>query len=244
MGRVAEKLSSALIPKAIRFEFQLASRHLRSGGGQTLLTIGAVATGVTIVIFVTSLIFGLQERQTELLTGNIPHVTVQVQDPSPRPLDGLAGSSNPISSKIEQQAPQLKFIDDWEHVVRTIRELPNVLAAVPVVSGQGFASKGENRVGVGMVGADPVLHETITPVTADLIAGSYTGLGSDEAVIDAELAEDLNVSIGDRIRLTSSSGISDDFIIRGIYSQGRGRGNAYVTLRTGQSLFGYGTSVN
>jgi lipoprotein-releasing system permease protein len=38
--------------------------------------------------------------------------------------------------------------------------------------------------------------------------------------------------------------VSDSFTVAGIYSRGQGRGSAYVTLRTGQSLFGYGTSVN
>ena len=45
-----------------------------------MLTVSAVAAGVIIVIFITSLIFGLQERLTELLTDAIPHVTVTVEE--------------------------------------------------------------------------------------------------------------------------------------------------------------------
>jgi lipoprotein-releasing system permease protein len=236
---------AALVPKSKRFEFQLATRHLLSGGGQTLLSVGAVAAGVIIVIFITSLIFGLEDRQSKLLTGSIPHITVRVEDPKPQPLEGLSDTrSNPVSIRIEEQAPQLKFIDNWEQVVATIRQLPNVLAVAPVVSGQGFAWKGANPNSVVVVGADPALQDTITPVTEDLIAGKYLGLGSDEVVIDTELAKDLNVSVGERIRLTSSAGVSDSFTVAGIYNAGRGRGSAYVTLPTGQSLFGYGTSVN
>ena len=236
---------SALVPKSLRFEFQLALRHLLSGGWQTLMTIGAVAAGVIIVIFITSLIFGLQVMMSDLLTDSIPHVIVRVEDPKPRVIDSIPGKeSNPVSSQIEQQAPQLKFIDDWKQVTRTIRQLPNVRAVSPVVSGQGFASKGANPMGVSVIGADPALQDEITPVTRDLIAGRYQGLGSDEIVIDKELSEDLNVSVGERIRLTSSSGVSDSFSIVGIYDAGRGAGSAYVTLRTAQSLFEFSTSVN
>ena len=81
-------------------------------------------------------------------------------------------------------------------------------------------------------------------MTKNLISGKYLGLSSDEIVIDAELAKDLSVGTGERIRLTSSTDVSESFTIAGIYSRGQGRGSAYVTLRTGQSLFGYGTSVN
>ncbi len=232
---------SAFIPKKFRFEFQLALRHLLSGGWQTILTISAVAAGVIIVIFITSLIFGLQEMMSDLLTESIPHIVVKVKDPKPKPLQD---TEDPVSSRIEEQASQLKFIDNWENVARTIRGLPNVQSVASVVSGQGFASKGANPIGVSVVGADPELLDTITPVTKDLTSGKYRGLGSDEIVIDVELAKDLNTEVGERIRLTSSSGQSDSFTIAGIYSRGQGRGSAYVTLRNGQSMFGFGSSVN
>jgi lipoprotein-releasing system permease protein len=220
-------------------------RHLLSGGGQTLLTVSAVAAGVIIVIFITSLIFGLQERLTELLTDAIPHVTVTVEEAEPRPLSKVAPSPGDLSStEIEQQAPQLKFIDNYQAVADTIRRLPNVREVAPVVTGQAFISKGANPVGVAVVGADPELQDRITPVTKDLIAGKFIGLGSDEIVIDGELAKDLDVSNGERVRVTSGTGASDSFTIAGIYSRGQGRGSAYVTLRTGQSLFGLGTKVN
>lgn len=234
-----------LVPRRIRFEAQVAVRHLLSGGGQTLLTVSAVAAGVIIVIFITSLIFGLQERLTELLTDAIPHVTVTVEDPKPRPLSRVPGApAGPSSTDIEQQAPQLKFIDNYPAVVETIRRLPNVREVAPVVTGQAFVSKGANPIGVAVIGSDPALQDRITPVTKDLISGKYLGLGSDEIVIDGELAKDLNVTTGERVRVTSGTGASDSFTIAGIYSRGQGRGSAYVTLRTGQSLFGFGTTVN
>ncbi len=50
--------------------------------------------------------------------------------------------------------------------------------------------------------------------------------------------------MADRIRITSISGIPAPLRIAGIYSKGQGRGSAYVTLRTGQSMLGIGNSVN
>jgi lipoprotein-releasing system permease protein len=233
------------VPQRLRFETQVALRHLTYGGGQTLLTVGAVAAGVIIVIFITSLIFGLQAQLTELLTDALPHVTISVQDPVPKGLDAKLGAdAGPISPRIEQQAPQLKFIDNWPQVVETVRGLPNVRAVAPVVSGQAFVSKGANPIGVAIVGADPELQDVITPVTKNLVAGRFLGLASDEIVIDTQLATDLSVSVGDRVLVTSGTGAGNSFTIAGIYSRGQGRGGAYVTLRTGQSLFGFGTSVN
>ena len=234
---------TAIIPRSYRFELQVAMRHLLSGGWQTLMTISAVTTGVIIVIFITCLIFGLQDRISTLLTNSIPHITIKVANPTPETLEDL-NNETLTSSKIEQQAPQLKLIDNWEQIVSTVSKLPNVKAIAPLVSGQGFASKGANPKGVLVIGADPFLQDSVTPVTSDLIAGKYQGLGSDEIVIDYQLAKDLNVSVGERIRLNSSIGISESLNVAGIYSSGQGRGSAYITLRNGQSFFGYGSSVN
>ena len=243
--RMRDDLWLPFVPRSLRFESQLALRHLRSGGRQTLLTISAVAAGVIIVVFVTALIFGLQRRWTEILTDALPHVTIRVVDPKPVPLAAVPGvPSGSVSSRIEQRAPQEKNIENWAEVLDVVRAIPNVRVVAPVVRGQAFASKGGNPYGVTVIGADPDVQDQVTPVTKNLIAGHYRGIDSEEIVIDYELARDLNVSAGDRIRLTSSTGATEDFTIAGIYSQGQGRGSAYITLRTAQSLYGLGTAVN
>jgi lipoprotein-releasing system permease protein len=63
-------------------------------------------------------------------------------------------------------------------------------------------------------------------------------------VIDSKLAEDLNAAVGERIRLTSSTGVNEAFTVAGIYDEGQGRGSAYITLRRAQSMYGLGTAVN
>jgi lipoprotein-releasing system permease protein len=206
---------------------------------------GAVAAGVIVIIFLTAMIFGLRARLTESLTETIPHVTVRVRDLEPQTLEELQDLNQAMgSSRVEKQAPQLKNIDDWQHAVDVIRKIPNVRVALPAVQGQGFASRGGNPMGVTVVGADPQQQDEVSPVTPNLISGTYLWLASDAVVIDYELAKDLSVQVGDRIRLTSSMGNTESLVIAGIYSMGRGRGSAFVTLRTGQSLFAVGNSVN
>jgi len=113
-GRLRDSLWLSLLPRGLRFESQLAVRHLRSGGRQTLLTISAVAAGVIIVVFVTALIFGLQRRWTNILTDALPHVTIRVVDPKPMPLATVPGAPSGVaSSRIEQSSPQQKNIENW-----------------------------------------------------------------------------------------------------------------------------------
>ena len=97
----------SMVPVKWRFEVKLALRHLMTGGGQTLLTVGAVAAGVIVIIFLTALIFGIRARLTRTLTESISHVTVRVRDLEPVPLAEIQGLENSMSSssRIEKQAP-------------------------------------------------------------------------------------------------------------------------------------------
>jgi lipoprotein-releasing system permease protein len=234
----------ALAQPTIRFELRLALRHLRSGGGQTLLTVSAVAVGVIIVIFITALIFGLRQKLTVLLTEAIPHITIQVKAIQPIPLAHLAGAAAGVSSsRIEPQAPRQKYIDNWSQIADIVRRQPDVRLVAPAVRGQGFASKGGHGVGVSVVGVEPALQDEVAPVSKHLMAGQYVGLRTEEIVIDANLAAELQVTTGERMRLMSSTGVSDTFTVVGIYGARQGS-EVYVTLRTAQRLFALGTAVN
>jgi len=234
----------SIVPKAIRFELRLALRHLRVGGRQTLLTVSAVAAGVIIVIFMSALVFGLRQKLTADLTEAIPHITVQVEEVKPLPLAHIPGAAaGASSSRIEQQASQQKSLDNWSQVVDIVRRLPSVRTVAPAVREQGFASKGRHTVGVSVVGIEPALQDEVAPVSKYLFTGHYLGLSSEEIVIEGQLADELQVGLGDRIRLTAKTDAHATFTIIGIYNTNQGRSEAYVTRRMAQSLFGLGTSV-
>jgi lipoprotein-releasing system permease protein len=233
----------------LRFESNLAFRHLRSGGGQTLLTVSAVAAGVILVVFMTSLIFGLRQRFSAILTDLTPHVSITPRELEPTPLsriDRPQPGERIVSSRVERQSPQRKLIENWPEVIRVIRGVSGVTAVAPAVTGQGFISRGARRLGVTVFGADPESLDAVNNVTKYVFAGRYLGLGADEIVVTYKLAEDLGVGIGDRVRLTSSEELSQSFRIAGLYDTGQDQAfgsRVYLTLRAAQSLFATGTGV-
>lgn len=230
----------------LRFEATLAFRHLRAGGGQTALTVSAVAAGVIVILFISSLIFGVQRQITTLLTDILPHITVTVPEPKPLPLSRVQPTDGIVSSRIEGQSERQKMIEDWRQALTVIRSIPGVVAAVPAVSGQGFVSRGGQRIGATVFGATPEELEAVTPVTKFVYSGTYLGLASDEIVISKRVAEELGVQVGDRVRLTSVASLSDSFKVRGLYDTGREQSfgsRAYITLRRAQSLYATGNAV-
>lgn len=229
------------------FPWTLALRHLRSGKGQTLLTISAVAAGVIIVVFISALVFGIRKSVMAMLTDVLPHVTVQAAEQEATPLSQLEsereGTRGLTTSRVEKQNPQRKYLENWSHDVQVIRGIVGVTAVAPVVMGQGVLSHGGKQVGTQVTGADPESMDTVISIGKFIIAGKYRGLRPNEIVLNYKSARDLGVAMGDRVRFAAENQ-SDSFLIAGIYDPGRNSVRAeYIALRPAQSLFETGSAV-
>ncbi len=227
----------------MRFEVRLALRHLLAGGWQTVLIVAGVAMAVTLVIFISGLIFGLQRRIVTTIIGTIPQVTISPPEPTPRV---LAPPGAPLVATVEPRAIQRTTIDQWQLVTDAVSRLPHVSAASPEVDGQAIITRGSKELGVPVIGADPDGRNLITHLTDHLIVGHYLGLGMDEVVISYQQAQDLSVWLHDRVSLTASTGQIQVFRIGGIVDTGGFQSTStpiYITLRAAQALFGEGTDV-
>lgn len=230
--------------KGLGFEVRIAARHLSAGRGQTVLTLSTVAAGVTVIIFIASLIYGLRQMFTNLLTDLLPQVTITPPEPKPVPLRSLPGVEK-VSARIETQNPQRKLLDNWPSMVAAISKMPHVVSVAPAVLDSGVVSRGGRQLGVTVYGADPQALSEVISIRKYITQGHYLGLGPDQAVISYKLGDELGIGLGDRIRLTSNLELSSSFTIVGIYDNGSDeqRYSAYIPLRSAQSLYKTGTSV-
>ncbi len=233
----------------LRFETMLAVRHLRYSPGQTGLTIGTVAIAVTVMIFINSLILGLQRRILRDQIGALPHVTVKMPELKPTALEALA-SPQPDQmsvSRLETQAQQRLDIEQPELLEEQLRKFPGVRVAVASARGQAFVVRGARRYGVSVSGADPVRQDAIVNLSRDLLEGRWLDLGADELAMGFKLADELGAHLGDRVRLESSEGVKGVFRIAGIFDTGVNAvdgGQVFVTLRAAQNLFATGRNVS
>lgn len=230
-----------------RFEATLAWRHLRAGGWQTVLIITGVSMAVTLVIFISGLIYGLQRNIVNTILGAASHVTVQEPEPVLRVPERLpAGDSATVIAQTRKRGQQRKNIEQWRVLERELSQIPHVRAVSPEVTGQGILVYAGSEAGVSVFGVIPSEREQIAHISDYLIQGTFLDLELGEAVIDYDLSQDLGISIGDRIRLIASTGQSETFRVAGIFfaEQGLGGGGTvYLNLRAAQPLFNTGTAI-
>lgn len=230
------------------FELRLALRHLRAGGFQTLLILSGVAMAVTLVIFIGCLIGGLQQDLVETVTGPIAHVTLEAPERIPRVAQRLPdqGADALVVSSRQQRLWQPETIDECRCLEGRIRGFDHVTAVAPAVSGQALVTRAGTEKSVRVVGSPPLQQNAIAGLQEDVLQGDFLRLQPDEAVIGYELARELDVTIGDRVRLATGQGNTETYRLAGIVytgSEGTDGSTVFITLRAGQTLFETGTLV-
>jgi lipoprotein-releasing system permease protein len=222
------------------FEWVVALRFLREGRFQTALIMIGASVGVAVVIFITTLVTGLQANTIKRVLGAQAHIVVTPQQEVARPqLAPRAGEA--LLPRIETRTQRLRSIDQWQALASELERTPGITAVSPIVSGAGFALRGDASKAINVIGVDPVRHDRIIHLTDKIVAGRFVVQPGD-VVIGRDLATDLGVTVGDRIRLqTAQQGavVSDAYTITGLFdlgSRGTNKTSVFVGFRTAQSL--------
>ncbi len=217
-------------------EATIAVKFLREGRTQTLLILGGITVGVAVIVFITSLINGLQANIIERTLGTQSHIKVQAPDEANRILPLAPGVAQLLFE--DKRAQRLRSINNWQEVRDTFDRLPEITAVSPIASGPAFARRGEAVASVALIGIDPERYQRIIPVARDIISGSFR-VGAGDAVIGKLLADDLGLRAGDKLRLDAGDGRDAVVTVTGIFQLGVRELDAryvYVDLRQAQSL--------
>jgi lipoprotein-releasing system permease protein len=221
------------------FEWFVALRYMRDAKAQTTLVLAAVAIGVSVIVFLSALIGGLQQSLIDKTLGSQPHITLRVPRDAPRALVE-ATPERAVARRIEESPQRLRSIDQWPAMMAKALRTPGVVAASPSITGAGFAVRTVAKSPIVVRGVDPERFLSIIDMREKIVAGRYE-LAADFVAIGSQLAADLGVHIGDKLRITSSENVDDVVTVRAIFTFGNREidGAWLVTsLRHAQSLFG------
>lgn len=215
----------------------LALRFLREGRMQSVLIVAGVSVGVAVMVFLSALIDGLQSSLVAQTLGTQAHVVVRPPDEVARPLRrpeaGVA-----VAARVEQTAQRARSIVGWQQVVVTLAAMPGVTAVSPVVSGPAVALRGNATRAVVLYGVDPDRFARIYPMRERMVAGRFDPT-STSCVIGRELAVDLGVVVGDRVRLAPVGGAGDVYLVAGVFDLGNREVNrrwVVVSMRGAQTM--------
>ena len=232
------------MPRWLPFECIVAWRFLREGRMQTAFISGGVAIGVAVIVFMSALLSGLQANFIRRVLTAQPHIQLLPPKEQARALGAPGGALE--GALVQAPLQRLRSIDQWQAVAAQIRAMPEVAVVSPAAAGSALAVRGEASRSINVTGIDPELYYRIVALPEKLVRGSAR-LSASDVLIGTELASDLGLSVGDKLRLSSANGGDNTLSVRGIVdlgNKGANQRSTFVALHTAQSLLGLAGGVS
>ncbi|MBB2973603.1 ABC transporter permease [Mesorhizobium sp. RMAD-H1] len=231
----------------MRLILDIAFTHIVGRGRQTLVAILGVAVGVGFSIAMAALMQGGQDDFIEQLVNTMPHVEItdERRTPPRQPAEEVFGAVA-ISG--------LRPREDRRGIINPTAALTWLRGWVPGRVAESLKTQGVIRysgrdVGASIIGVDPDAERGVSPIVGDFVQGSFDRLtaGGNNILIGDTMASRLGAGLGDTITAVSSTGLSRNFKIAGLFHTGttaRDEGEAYVLLKNAQILSERANAVN
>lgn len=176
----------------MKISFKIALRFLKSTKGQTALIALGIAVGVSVQIFIGSLIQGLQKSLIDKTVGNSSQVTLS-SDTSDR------------------------LISDYDSIVDNIKESDSRIKDVSVVSDSPALIKTDLKTYSVLVRGMNIDDSDEIYDLKDSIYEGKVPSNKFETLVGKDLKEELNLNLNDKIDLITNSGDTKTLIVTGFY---------------------------
>jgi len=160
-----------------------------------------IMLGVAILIIVMSVMNGFRTELTNKILGFNPHLII-------KPYNNEK-INNDFKKKLDDNFKEIEYLDSY--------------------TGEGVVMKSETTKGVMIKGLDQKNVKNLNFLKKILVEGTDYRIKMNEVIVGNQLAIDLNLKIGDKINLLSSSFLStpfgglpkqEIFLVKGIFSSG------------------------
>jgi lipoprotein-releasing system permease protein len=221
---------------ASNFETWIGSRYVRSRSANSFVSLISaismlgIAIAVLVLIVVMSVVNGFERELKDRLLAMTAHASIEH-------VDGKLTSA--------------------EELRDTALKNPRVRAAAPYVHGQALLVAGKQLSGAQIRGIEPELEDSVSGIAAVMQSGELAALVPKRfnIVLGIELAEELQVGVGDKLTVTLAEGIvtpagviprTKRFTVSGIYRVGMyefDRRLAFINIGDAQRLYRKGNAV-
>jgi lipoprotein-releasing system permease protein len=196
------------------FESMITWRFLKESRLQTILILLGIIIGVSVQIFLSSLISGLQRNLIEQTVGDSPHILLKAQENSPQSI--LQKGNQSLVIPIITAAKKDAYILSYQPLLKKLDTFPNLKIVSSLVEGSGFITKAEVSRPVVVKGIFLDRADGIYKIIQRVNNGKAV-LGGTGVLIGRGLAEDLKIETGSIIEIRTSEGNSGAFAVNGIF---------------------------
>jgi len=182
-----------------RYEWMIAWRYLRARraeGGVSVMTwisLIGITLAVAALIITLAVRAGFRTEFVDTILGANAHVTVYAE------------------TRQTETGAMVRTIPDYDAMTERLRAVPGVTRAAPLVRGQVMANARDENAAADVYGIRPGDLEGLPRIVDPETSTGDLSRFSEGIAIGSVLARDLNVGVGDVIRLISPNGVKTAF---------------------------------
>ena len=230
----------------------ISLRYLLSHLRQTLVCVAGVTISVMMFITMSAMMRGFTDKFIIETVESSGHITVydEPRETETKILQHVYTNPNAVIV-MEGVKPrdQVKKIKNPTGLIATLRRMPHVLAAAPIVKGDAIATYGTKTYGMQIFGVEPDQQTVVTTIGLKVTQGAFDRLKTtaDGIVIGRGIALTLGARIDDNISLSSPEGGRTIAKVVGIFDTGVtpvDYGRSYMMLNDAQTLLNRKNIIN
>ena len=230
---------------------RIAKKYIISNKRLTSVAVLGVLLGMSIYIFMNSMLVGFDKTSNISIFKSTSHIRVYKDDEISRPLlDSNQSQPLILNPKV---VPKKNTIINPNLVIETIQKMETVEVVTPQVTTSIFYTNGKSQIAGIATGTKPDEANKMYNIQSFMVVGNFDQLKNNPngIIIGSGIAEKMNLSIGDNLNLTSSKAVNRTFQVIGIFRTNNSitdKTKSYIHISTAQQLLkesnSYITDIN
>ena len=223
----------------------IAKTYIFSNKKLTAVAVLGVLLGMSVYIFMNSLLVGFDKSSNTSIFRNTSHIRVYKDDEISKPLINQNESKSIIVNP--KVVPINNTIINPNLVMEAILKQKEVTVVTPQVNTSVFYNNGKSQISGLSVGVKPDEANLMYDIKSFMVDGNFDLLKSNPngIVIGSGISQKMNLTIGDNLNLTSSKSINRTFKVVGIFKTNNSitdKTKSYINLAASQQLLKEGNS--
>ena len=224
---------------------EIAKTYIISNKKLTAVAAAGVVLGMSIYIFMNSMLVGFDKSSSASIFKTTSHIRVYKDDEISKVL--VKNSKENYLIINPKIVPSNNTIINPKLITETILKQPEVTVVTPQVSVNVFYNNGKSQISGLAIGIKPEEANVMYNIKSFMAEGNFDLLKSNPngIIIGSGIAEKMNAKIGDNINLTSSKSVNKTYKVVGIFKTNNSKvdkSNSYVNLASSQQLLKEGAS--
>ncbi len=223
----------------------ISRTYVTSNKKLTAVAVLGVLLGMSVYIFMNSLLVGFDKSATDSIFSSMSHIRVYKDDEISKVLKKDSASNFLIINP--KVVPSNNTIINPKMVIETILSLDEVTVVTPQVNASVFYNNGKSQIAGMAYGIIPEEANIMYDIKSTMVDGNLDMLASNPngIIVGSGIAEKVNLAINDKINLTSSKGINRTFNVVGVFQSKNSQiddTKSYINLAAAQQLLKEGNT--